>query len=116
VQIGDLEVGAAVCSGLANARALLEEVKAGRDDIHFIEVMTCPGGCIAGGGQPLGADPEAIRARMQALYGIDREEHLRTSHRNQSVQRLYDEFLGEPLGHRSHELLHTEYEERETVN
>jgi NADH-quinone oxidoreductase subunit G/NADP-reducing hydrogenase subunit HndD len=116
VKIGEMEVGAAVCSGLANARKLLEEVKAGRDDIHFIEVMTCPGGCISGGGQPIGADPEAIRARMQALYGIDRQEHLRTSHANQSVQRLYEEFLGEPLGHKSHELLHTHYEERETVN
>ena len=67
-KIGDLEVGAAVVSGLGNARKLLEEIRAGRKDLHFIEVMTCPGGCINGGGQPINADVNAARARMQALY------------------------------------------------
>ncbi len=114
-RIGDLEVGAAVVSGLGNARAILDEVRGGRDDLHFIEVMTCPGGCIAGGGQPLGADLSAIRARMKALYKIDRSEPIRTSHSNTSVKRLYEEFLGEPLGHKSHELLHTHYGKREVM-
>ncbi len=111
VQIGDLEVGAAVVSSLGQARKLMEEIKAGRRDIHFIEVMTCPGGCINGGGQPIGADLDAIKARMQALYQIDRDDRLRVSHKNEWVQRLYAEFLGEPLGHKSHELLHTHYEQ-----
>jgi len=83
--------------------------------LHFIEVMTCPGGCIAGGGQPLDADPDAVRARMQALYKIDRYEQVRTSHSNRAVKKLYEDYLGEPLGHKSHKLLHTEYAEREVV-
>ena len=115
VQIGDLEARVAVVSGLGNARRLLDEVRAGRKELHFIEVMTCPGGCIAGGGQPLGADLDAVRARMQALYTIDSDEPVRTSHNNLSIQRLYKEFLGEPLSHKSHELLHTNYAEREVV-
>jgi iron only hydrogenase large subunit-like protein len=115
VQVGATEVGAAVVSSLGQARKLMEEIKAGRKDLHFIEVMTCPGGCINGGGQPLGANPESVKARMAALYQIDREDHLRVSHKNPEVQRLYAEFLGEPLGHLSHELLHTHYHQREVL-
>jgi len=115
VQIDGVDLGVAVVSGLDNARQLLEELKKGRSDLHFIEVMTCPGGCIAGGGQPLMADLDAVRARMQALYDIDRNEPLRTSHSNTAVRRLYDEFLGKPLGPKSHELLHTHYARRETA-
>jgi len=115
VKIADLELGVAVVSGLANARKLVEQVKNGRRDIHFIEVMTCPGGCIAGGGQLIGADLEAIRARMQGLYALDSEGELRTSHGNPFIQRLYEEFLGEPLGERSHHLLHTHYGKRDVV-
>ncbi len=102
--------GVAVVSGLGNARKLLDQIRAGRKDLHFIEVMTCPGGCIAGGGQPLGADREAVRARMQALYNIDRDETVRVvAHATRRSQRLYEEFLGEPLGEKSHHLLHTHY-------
>lgn len=113
--IGGLEIGAAVVSGLGNARTLLDAIRAGRKDIHFIEVMTCPGGCINGGGQPLGADLEAVRARMQALYQIDRDAPVRVSHKNEWVQRLYQEFLGEPLGEKSHHLLHTRYQKRDVL-
>jgi NADH-quinone oxidoreductase subunit G/NADP-reducing hydrogenase subunit HndD len=115
VTVGDLEVGVAVANGIANARKLLDEIKEGRDDLHFIEVMTCPGGCIAGGGQPIGTDPEKIRDRAKALYKIDSDGGIRVSHQNESVKRLYEEFLGEPLGHKSHELLHTHYAKRESV-
>ena len=115
VVVNDLTLGVAVASGLGGARSLLDQVRAGRDDLHFIEVMTCPGGCIAGGGQPYGADRAAVRARMRALYKIDRDETLRTSHANPSIKRLYDEFLGEPLSHKSHELLHTRYAAREVM-
>ncbi len=114
-KIGDLEVGAAVVSGLGNARKLLDQIRAGRNDLHFIEVMTCPGGCINGGGQPIGADAQAARARMQALYKIDQNETVRVSHKNSHVKQLYDEFLGKPLGHKSHELLHTHYSSREVL-
>jgi NADH-quinone oxidoreductase subunit G/NADP-reducing hydrogenase subunit HndD len=113
--IGGIEVGAAVVSGLGNARVLMEQIRAGRKDLQFIEVMTCPGGCINGGGQPLGADLSAVRSRMQALYRIDGEATARTSHSNPWVQRLYKEFLGVPLGEKSHHLLHTRYHKREVL-
>jgi NADH-quinone oxidoreductase subunit G/NADP-reducing hydrogenase subunit HndD len=115
VTVAGLDLGVAVVSGLGNARELLDQVRDGLDDIHFIEVMTCPGGCIAGGGQPLGADLDAVRQRMEALYKIDRDEAVRCSHHNPDVERLYEEFLGEPLGERSHHLLHTHYGAREPV-
>ncbi len=114
-RIGDLEVGAAVVSGLGNARALLDQLRAGRNDLHFIEVMTCPGGCINGGGQPIGANLDAVRARMRALYRIDRTEAVRASHQNEWVLRLYQEFLGKPLGDTSHRLLHTHYAARDVL-
>lgn len=115
ITIGGLELGAAVVSGLAQARALLEELKAGRSDLHFIEVMTCPGGCLNGGGQVRAVAPEAVRARQQALYALDREGALRTAHANESIRLLYDEFLGAPLGEASHRYLHTHYAAREVV-
>jgi iron only hydrogenase large subunit-like protein len=115
VRIGPAEVGVAVVSGLGNARELLNELRDGRNDLHFIEVMGCPGGCISGGGQPIDLDLSAVKSRMQALYNLDAEGELRTSHTNASVMRLCEEFLGEPLGHKSHELLHTHYAPREEV-
>jgi len=116
VKIGDLEVGAAVVNGLGNARKLLDELKAGKHpDLHFIEFMCCPGGCIGGGGQPLGTDRARLTARMQSLYQIDSDESKRASHYNAQVQRLYDEYLGKPLGEKSHKLLHTKYHRREIL-
>ena len=115
LNIAGLELGFAVVSGLANARRLLEEIRNGRSDIQFIEVMTCPGGCINGGGQPLGANQAAIRARMQKLYTIDRDENVRFSHENDDIVRIYKEFLEKPLSSRSHHLLHTKYERRDKV-
>lgn len=115
VKIGDLELGVAVVNGLKAAREIVEEVKNGRKDIHFIEVMTCPGGCVCGGGQPLGADFDALKARMQALYTIDANETLRQSHDNPEIKRIYAEFLGKPLGEHSHHLLHTHYVPRDVV-
>ncbi|MBN1960134.1 MAG: iron hydrogenase small subunit [Deltaproteobacteria bacterium] len=115
VAIADTKLKVAVVSGLSNARIILDEIRKGNSPYHFVEVMTCPGGCIAGGGQPIGANVDAIRARMQALYKIDREAKLRTSHQNASVQRLYDEYLGKPLSEKSHHLLHTHYTPREVV-
>ncbi|MDO9694940.1 MAG: NADH-dependent [FeFe] hydrogenase, group A6 [Candidatus Latescibacteria bacterium] len=113
IKLDDVELGVAVVSGLGRARRLLEEIRAGRDDLHFIEVMTCPGGCVGGGGQPLRAEAGAVRGRLESLYRIDRSEPVRLSHRNRQVQELYDEVLGEPLGARSHELLHTGYHGRD---
>ncbi|MCP4544917.1 MAG: 4Fe-4S dicluster domain-containing protein [bacterium] len=115
IDIDGLMVNVAVVSGLENARVLLEEVRAGRKDLHFIEVMTCPGGCINGGGQPIETDIEAVKARMKLLYQIDRDESVRLSHENKAVQQVYQEFLGEPLSELSHKLLHTHYDPREVL-
>ncbi len=115
LKIGDLELGVAVVSGMANVKILLEEIRNGRDDLHFIEVMACPGGCIAGGGQRIGAGLDAIKARLKSLYDIDEKESIKVSHKNPEIIELYKNFLGEPLGHLSHELLHTHYQERNEV-
>ncbi len=112
VEIAGTEYRVAVASGLGNASKLIDEIRAGREEVHFLEVMTCPGGCINGGGQPIGHDADAVRSRMGALYAIDRDAATRVSHANQSVQRLYREYLGEPLGEKSHKLLHTHYHAR----
>ncbi|EKD25809.1 MAG: hypothetical protein ACD_79C01496G0001 [uncultured bacterium] len=115
VNINGLDVGVAVVSGLKNARKLLDEIKAGRNDLHFIEVMTCPGGCVAGGGQPGGIEVDAIKKRLKGLYTIDSGDKIRCSHENPSIQMLYKEFLHEPLSHKSHELLHTHYNKRNVI-
>jgi iron-only hydrogenase group A len=115
IKIGDLEAGIAVVNGIGNAAKLLDQIKDGRDDLVFIEVMTCPGGCIAGGGQPLNTDKENIKARIGALYKIDQSEQVRVSHKNKEIQKLYDDYLGEPLSEKSHHLLHTHYIERDVL-
>ena len=115
IKIGDLEVGVAVVNGLANAKKLLDEIRAGRSDIQFIEIMACPGGCIGGGGQQIGATEEALMARMKALYTIDEKETIKVSHKNPEIIELYNKFLGKPLGHLSHELLHTHYSKRDVL-
>ncbi|MCK9452281.1 MAG: NADH-dependent [FeFe] hydrogenase, group A6 [Bacteroidales bacterium] len=112
IKIGDLDVGVAVVSGLKNAEILMEEIRNGRKDIHFIEVMACPGGCINGGGQLIGTDDEAVKARMLSLYDIDEKDAIKVSHKNPYIVELYDKFLGKPLGHKSHHLLHTHYQKR----
>ena len=115
LNINGLEIGVAVVNGLANAAKLLDEIRNGRDDIHFIEIMACPGGCIGGGGQLIGYDDKVKEARMQSLYNIDRQETIKVSHKNPEVNELYRKFLGEPLSHKSHELLHTTYSKREVL-
>lgn len=115
LKIGDLEIGVAVVNGLVNAKKLLNEVREGRNDIQFIEVMACPGGCVGGGGQPINLDESALLERAKSLYRIDDKESIKVSHKNPDVILLYKEFLGEPLGRKSHELLHTHYKRRDVI-
>jgi NADH-quinone oxidoreductase subunit G/NADP-reducing hydrogenase subunit HndD len=115
IEVDGMQLGVAVVSGLGNARKLLDQIRAGREDIHFVEIMTCPGGCIAGGGQPFTTDLEAVRSRMEALYRIDSGEELRTAHGNPAVRSLYEDCLGEPGGAEAHRLLHTSYTRREVL-
>ncbi|MDO4745381.1 MAG: NADH-dependent [FeFe] hydrogenase, group A6 [Bacillota bacterium] len=117
VQAGDLTLRAAVAHGLGNARKLMEKVESGEEEFHFIEVMACPGGCVNGGGQPLQlSDVRSwtdVRAeRAKGLYTEDRNTFIRKSHNNPSVKKLYKEYLGMAGGSRSHQLLHTHYQER----
>ncbi|HRY71868.1 MAG TPA: NADH-dependent [FeFe] hydrogenase, group A6 [Spirochaetia bacterium] len=127
--LGGKELKVAVAHGLKNARALLEGIAAGTSPYAFIEVMTCPGGCVGGGGQPhafaasrgatargpvaQGVAAKGLSARNLAMYREDERLGLRKSHENPAVAALYADFLGKPLGHLSHELLHTEYARRE---
>jgi NADH-quinone oxidoreductase subunit G/NADP-reducing hydrogenase subunit HndD len=102
----------AVAHSLSNARRLLDAMRAGEADYHFIEVMACPGGCIGSGGQPIPTNREIRMERMSSIYREDQQKSLRKSHENPAVKALYDEYLGEPLGERSHHLLHTHYHPR----
>ena len=108
-------VKVAVASSLSNAKALVEKVKSGELSYHFVEIMTCPGGCIGGGGQPRRTDNAVRQKRLNAIYREDEGKTLRKSHENPEVKQIYAEFLGEPLGKKSHHLLHTEYTVRERV-
>ncbi|MDR2017269.1 MAG: [FeFe] hydrogenase, group A [Syntrophobacterales bacterium] len=109
--VGDVKV--AVAHGLGNARKLMERLKKGEANYHFIEVMACPGGCVGGGGQPIPVNSEIRTARAEALYAEDRGMPKRKSHENPSVTRVYEEYLKNPLGEKSHHLLHTKYKARE---
>lgn len=107
----DIKIG--IAHGLANARVLMEEIRKGTSPYHAIEVMACPGGCIGGGGQPFHqGDESVLRARQQALYTEDEAKVIRKSHENPHIKKLYEEYLGEPLGEKPHKLLHTHYVDR----
>ena len=123
--LGGMDVKVAVASGMKNAKVLLEQIKAGTSPYHFIEIMGCPGGCVAGGGQPyvkpcfLPNEADDILdtfrdKRAAALYQEDESKQIRVSHKNEQVIRLYDEFLGSPNSHLAHELLHTTYNSNRT--
>lgn len=109
--LGGREVRVAVASGLANAEKLLAAIDAGEVEYDFVEVMACPGGCAGGGGQPIHEAREIAGDRGQTLYALDRKRPTRFSHENPNVTTCYEEFLGEPLSHKAHELLHTDQEQ-----
>ena len=116
-KVAGMDVKVAVVSGLSNADALLQKVRAGEADYQFIEVMCCPGGCVNGGGQPVQSSVnhsfyDIKKLRAQALYDQDKSMPLRKSHLNPVLQKCYEEFLGEPGSHKAHEILHTSYVKR----
>ena len=118
VEVAGIRIKAAVAHGLGNARKLLEKVRSGEETYHFIEIMACPGGCVTGGGQPI--QPASVRneidlrtERAKAIYQEDAASTIRLSHHNPAVQKFYEEYLGEPGGHKAHHLLHTHYTARE---
>jgi NADP-reducing hydrogenase subunit HndD len=107
-----VELNVAVAHGLSNAKQLMDSVKSGKTNYHFIEVMGCPGGCIGGGGQPIPTSAEIRKRRADAIYAEDMGKTIRKSHENPEVTEVYNEYLTQPLGHKSHELLHTHYKVR----
>jgi iron only hydrogenase large subunit-like protein len=119
IDIKGTKINVAVSNGLNNAKILFDRMLTKKKTYHLIEVMACPGGCVGGGGQPYPPegmhvlDQNLIRTRAKALYAIDANKTLRKSHESPAIQDLYREFLGEPNGHKSHELLHTTYVARE---
>jgi NADH-quinone oxidoreductase subunit G len=115
VDVGGLKVKIAVAHGLANARILADEIKAGNSPYHMIEVMACPGGCVGGGGQPIGFNMALRGLRGQNLYKEDKDLPCRKSHQNPSIEKIYQEYLERPLGEKSHHLLHTHYHSRNQV-
>lgn len=118
VEIGGVKIKAAVAHGLGNARKIMDKVRSGEADYHFIEIMACPGGCVCGGGQPI--QPASVRNEMdlraeraKALYQEDQNLTLRRSHHNPMVLKMYEDYFEKPGGHKSHKLLHTHYVARE---
>ena len=118
IEAGGMKIKAAVAHGLGNARKLLESVKSGEKEYHFIEIMACPGGCVNGGGQPI--QPSQVRSwidirkkRAAAIYDEDKAMTIRKSHENPNVKMLYEEYFEKPGSHKAHELLHTHYTPRE---
>lgn len=109
LKIADLEVKVAVVHTLKAARAMMDRIKAGTADYHFIEVMACPGGCIGGGGQPIPVNAQIRQARRDALFVCDQKNVLRKSHENPEIIEIYKNWLGKPLGEKAHHLLHTHY-------
>jgi len=118
IEIGDKKVKVAVAHGLANAQTIMEEIKSGKADYQFVEIMACPGGCITGGGQPIKnakiqEEVDIHKKRAEAMYSIDEKSVIRKSHENPVLKQIYKEFLGEPNGELAHKLLHTHYSKKE---
>ncbi len=113
--LNGVAVKVATTSGLKGASILVDEIQKGESPYHFIEVMGCPGGCISGGGQPRPTNDEVRKKRIEAIYAEDEGKALRKSHENPDIISLYETYLKKPLGHRSHELLHTHYTKRKSL-
>ena len=109
VTAGDAQLNLAVVNGLGRVKESVDGLLAPEAGMHFVEVMSCPGGCIGGGGQPYDTDAQAVKERLERLYEVDRRSRARRSHENADVQALYEELLGRPLGEVSHRLLHRAY-------
>lgn len=111
VQVGDATLNVAVTNGLANARRLIEAIKAGKVNYDFVEIMACPGGCVGGGGQPIRDGQELAAERSKTLRNLDSASVIRFSHENPFIKTVYEEYLEKPNSHIAHELLHTSHQE-----
>ena len=121
VNIEGNDINVVAASGLANAKEILEEIKAGKANYQFVEIMACPGGCVMGGGQPIKnskirSSVDVRKLRADALYKIDEKSTIRKSHENPAIKKIYKEFLEKQGSHVAHQLLHTNYEEKKKYN
>lgn len=121
IKIGDEDVKVVVAHGLGNAQTIMEEIKSGKADYQFVEIMACPGGCVMGGGQPIVSSKikekiDVRRKRTEAMYSIDERSTIRKSHENEILKEIYSEYIGVPGGHKAHELLHTSYSKKGKYN
>lgn len=121
VNIGGKDIKVVATSGLLNAKKILEEIKLGKADYQFVEIMACPGGCVMGGGQPIKSskiqsEVDVRKLRADSLYSIDEKSTIRKSHENPIIKKIYEEYLEEPGSYRAHKLLHTKYYKREKYN
>jgi iron only hydrogenase large subunit-like protein len=115
VKIGDFKLGFAVVNGIGNVESLISEIRKGRTDIHYIEVMACEGGCVGGGGQPIHPENDNVKARAKSIYELDEKESVRCAHLNASLLKVYSTFLQNPGSEVSVSHLFTTYEEREVM-
>jgi iron only hydrogenase large subunit-like protein len=115
VKIGKQQIGFAVVSGLKNANELIKEIRDGKSDVKFVEVMACPGGCINGGGQVFTNDEKALKNRSKIIYDMDDKEALNVAHKNSALLSLYNDYLGEPLNEKCIKFLHTKYTQRDVL-
>ena len=115
VKIGDYKLGFAVVNGIGNVESIISEIKKGRTDIHYIEVMACEGGCVGGGGQPIHPEDDNVKARAKSIYELDEKESNRFAHQNASLQSVYNTFLQKPGSEISLTHLFTTYEKREVM-
>ena len=121
LNIAGIDLKVVVASGLANARKIMNQIKEGKADYHFVEIMACPGGCVMGGGQPIKnsktrSSVDVRKLRAEALYSIDEASTIRKSHENPAIKSMYQEFLGKPGGEKAHKYLHTHYTAKEKYN
>ena len=121
INIDGKDINVVAASGLSNARKILEEIKSGKANYQFVEIMACPGGCVMGGGQPIKsskirAQTDVRKLRADSLYSIDEKSHIRKSHENPVLKKIYEEYLEEPGSYRAEKLLHTTYKKREKYN
>ena len=121
LKIGERDIKVVVANGLGNAKIIMEEIKSGKADYQFVEIMACPGGCIMGGGQPIKnskirATVDVRKKRADAMYTIDEKGQIRKSHENPVLKQIYSEYIGVPGGHKAHELFHTTYSKKEKYN
>ena len=121
LKIGERDIKVVVANGLGNAKIIMEEIKSGKADYQFVEIMACPGGCIMGGGQPIKnskirATVDVRKKRADAMYTIDEKSQIRKSHENPVLKQIYSEYIGVPGGHKAHELFHTTYSKKQKYN